>query len=161
VKNGFFKVSLGEYASSRGKEKIEVGDEWRNIELPTRSTQFAAGYDFHTPISLEFPRDNGIVVSLGVCASIPSDEVLLIMPRSGLGFKYGMRLANTVGVIDSDYFNADNEGHIKVKIVCDKPCSLKAGDRICQGIIVKYSTFEGETSVETKRVGGFGSTDKK
>lgn len=155
---GWKRVTLEEYAKSRGKSQFEIVEEWEGIELPKRATEGSAGYDFHTPIPLKFPEDNGKVISLGVRVKLPQNSVLLIMPRSGLGFKYNMRLANTIGVIDSDYFYSDNEGHIKVKLLCDKTCILEAGERICQGIITTYDTFADDKEVKTKRNGGFGST---
>ena len=149
------KVSFEEYA--KGKNSNEAAS-YNSIVLPYRATKGSAGYDIATPIALKFPEDSGKVVDLGIRIFLPIDEVLLVMPRSGLGFKYNMRLANTVGVIDSDYYNSDNEGHIKVKLLCDVPCEFNAGDRICQGIIVNYDTAE-EEEITKSRNGGFGSTN--
>jgi dUTP pyrophosphatase len=83
------------------------------------------------------------------------------MPRSGLGFKYGVRLANTIGNIDSDYWQSDNEGHIMLKIVAAKDFSIKKGDRIAQGVILPYFTVDDDEPLSNKRNGGFGSTDKR
>lgn len=79
------------------------------------------------------------------------------MPKSGLGFKYGMRLANTIGVIDSDYRQSDNDGHIKLKFTVDKDLHLDRNSKILQGIFVKFG-ITGDDKAEGIRNGGFGST---
>ena len=88
------------------------------------------------------------------------EYVLQVYPRSSLGFKYQLQLLNTVGIIDSDYFNADNEGHIIIGLVNrgNKTVEVKAGDRITQGIFVRYYLAEEEEN-NTERKGGFGSTN--
>ena len=87
--------------------------------------------------------------------------VLMLFPRSGLGFKHQVRLANTVGVIDADYFHADNEGHILVMLVNggDHKVTLHPGERFCQGIFLPYGLAE-EEEVTGERSGGFGSTGR-
>ena len=87
--------------------------------------------------------------------------VLMLYPRSGLGFKYKVRLNNTVGVVDADYYFSDNEGHIFIKITNegDKPVIVKTGDAFAQGIFMEYGITE-DDRVEESRNGGFGSTDK-
>ena len=90
--------------------------------------------------------------------------VLKLYPRSGLGFKYRLQLNNTVGIIDSDYFYSDNEGHIFAKITNDsnedKTVSLEAGEGFMQGIFIEYGiTFDDDAT--QIRNGGFGSTTKK
>lgn len=84
--------------------------------------------------------------------------LLALLPRSGLGFKNGFRLANTVGVIDSDYSNADNEGHIMAKALASKPLALHKGDRFLQGILIPYGLAGEEVMNFAARTGGFGST---
>lgn len=90
---------------------------YNSIELPTRSTYGSAGYDFKAPFGFNLLKGDSMVIPTGIRCFMPSDMVLLLMPRSGQGFKYRLREANTIGVIDSDYFNADNSGHIMVKLV--------------------------------------------
>ncbi len=87
--------------------------------------------------------------------------VLMIYPRSGLGFKYQICLANTIGVVDADYYFSNNEGHIFVKLVNrgDKSVHINLGDAFAQGIFVEYGITE-DDHVEATRNGGFGSTDK-
>ena len=92
---------------------------------------------------------------------IENGWVLGLYPRSGLGFKYRLQLNNTVGIIDSDYYNSDNEGHIFVKLSNegDKEIKILRGNAFCQGIFMQYGITE-DDKVETSRNGGFGSTDK-
>ena len=88
----------------------------------------------------------------------------MVVPRSGLGFKYYTRLANSTGIIDGDYYNnIDNEGHIFIKVQNEgtKILNLAKGDRIVQGIFTKYLITENEQNIQTKRTGGFGSTNKE
>ena len=87
--------------------------------------------------------------------------MLKVYPRSGLGFKYQLGLANTVGIIDSDYCNSDNEGHIQIKLVNrgDKTVELPQESAFAQGIISKYYACDNDTTTATRN-GGFGSTNK-
>jgi len=164
--NEFLKVSLQQY-----KEFYKVVDEWDvnaitrewgNIILPQRKTKFSAGYDFHMPFSFELQPHDTLVVATGIKCSLDNDKVLQIYPRSGLGFKYGVGLVNTVGIIDSDYINADNEGHIVIKIhnPSEEIVELNVGDAFAQGIITQYFTTRTDKSDTKKlRTGGFGSTN--
>ena len=97
----------------------------------------------------------------GIRCYIDEGYVLNIYPRSSLGFKYQMTLANTTGIIDSDYYNALNEGHIIVALVNrgEKDIVLNKGDRFVQGVFLQYFTAEEELVSET-RTGGFGSSNK-
>jgi len=152
---GFEKVSKNEF--------LKYFDEqvYANIKLPKRSTQNSAGYDFYLPFDLSIKPKERIIIPSGIKAYMQSDEVLLLMVRSSLGIKYGIRLLNQVGVIDSDYYNnLDNEGHILIAIenTSENELNLKAGDRIVQGIFLKYLTTTEEEKVETIRSGGIGST---
>ena len=103
------------------------------------------------------------LIPTGIRARMDSDWVLMIFPRSGLGFKYRLQLNNTVGVIDSDYYNSDNEGHIFIKITNDsnegKIVEVEAGGGFAQGIFLPYGITE-DDKVTSGRNGGFGSTDK-
>ena len=132
---------------------------YENIILPRRATAGSAGYDFIAPYDFVLESGEEIVIDTGIRAKIAEGWVLVILPRSGSGFKYGVRLANTAGVIDSDYFNADNEGHIKIKLVGgSKTYTVKAGDAFAQGIFLPYGITEDDECTE-ERHGGFGSTD--
>lgn len=89
-----------------------------------------------------------------------SDDVLFLIDRSSMGFKYNVRMCNQVGVIDADYYNSDNEGHIWIKIQNegDKDYSVKKGQAMIQGIFMKYLTVDDEEEIKTLRNGGIGST---
>ena len=135
------------------------------IKLPKRATAMSAGYDFYLPLPvLDISVNSYITIPTGIRCAMDEGWVLKAYPRSGHGFKYGVHLANTVGVIDGDYYNADNEGHIHIKLVNDsllkKNIELMQGDAFCQGIFVPYGTTVDDES-SAKRTGGFGSTDNK
>lgn len=167
----FEKVSLHEYCKARDPEALGgydaasrnavmdmLYDEWYNIKLPTRATSGSAGYDFYLPHGVHLdgiPR----IIRTGICCSIKPGWVLLLFPRSGLGYKYGARLSNATGVIDADYYhNPDNEGHISAKMyAADKAVDLAAGDRFMQGVFVPYGTVV-DDNASGVRLGGMGST---
>jgi dUTP pyrophosphatase len=163
----FEKVSFEQWKADCGvKGLAESGlREWYDaIKLPEQATAASAGCDFFMPFSLNFEGGSSFRIATGirwVCGEDERDRVLLVMPRSGLGFKYGIRLSNTVGVIDADYADSDNEGHIIISLenpsAVDVP--LEEGKPFAQGIVVKYEIPEGAGS-EDSRNGGFGSTDK-
>ena len=100
----------------------------------------------------------------GVRARMDEGWVLLMFPRSGLGFKYRLQLNNTVGVIDSDYYEAKNEGHIMLKLTNDsrdgRTLRIGAGDAVAQGVFVPYGITK-DDGADAQREGGFGSTDHK
>ena len=102
-----------------------------------------------------------MTIPTGIRCEMKPGWVLMVFPRSGLGFKHQVRLANTVGVIDSDYFHAANEGHIMVRIVNggDHALSIAKGERFCQGVFLPHGLAE-EDEVLADRKGGFGSTGK-
>ncbi len=133
-----------------------------DVILPTRATTGSAGYDFRSPVSFTLAPGEGITVNTGVRCRMDEGWVLLLFPRSGLGFKYRLRLDNTVGVIDSDYYHSSNEGHIMVKLCNrgEKTLTVSKGDAFCQGVFVPFGITEDDT-VTTLRDGGLGSTDKK
>lgn len=134
------------------------------IKLPKRATQMSAGYDIYSVTDFTLNPGQSIKLPTGIRVKLDSDKFLAIVPRSGLGFKYRTQLDNTIGVIDADYYNSSNEGHIWVKITNDSKngdvLEIKQGDAICQGIICQYFLTEDDDVTET-RDGGFGSTDKK
>lgn len=128
------------------------------IKLPKRGSKGSAGYDFTTPFGFFVRPGDSIVVPTGIRCKIDGSWMLSIYPRSGMGFKTHARLANTVGIIDSDYYYANNEGHIMVKLVAaDKPIDVNIGDRFCQGIFTEYGLTV-DDDCEEIRTGGFGST---
>lgn len=131
------------------------------IILPARSTSGSAGYDFKAPFGFKLEPGTTIKIPTGIRVKIDEGWWLGCLPRSGLGFKYQIRLANTLGVVDSDYYSSSNEGHIFLKVVNggDKIISVEAGDRFAQGIFVQYGITYSDSAAE-KRDGGFGSTGR-
>lgn len=153
----FMKVSKEQYAldvyGSADAEPLEYAD----IHMPSRATTGSAGYDFYLPQSLVI-ANKPVLIHTGIRVRLDKGWMLALFPRSGLGFKYGLRLLNTVGIVDSDYFNAKNEGHIAIKMVADTPVELSAGDRFAQGILLPYGIATNDHILMTGRDGGFGST---
>ena len=102
----------------------EIKEIYDNIKLPQRGTFGSAGYDFFIPFEIFLEKDEAAVIPTGIRCKIDDNYVLNIYPRSGLGFKNKMSLYNTVGIIDSDYYNSKNEGHIMIKVVHENPRGL-------------------------------------
>lgn len=156
----FGHVSEAQYLEMiAGTEAPMTVDE---IPLPRRATAGSAGYDFTAPATFIIPAGGSTLIPTGIRAEMDPEWVLMIFPRSSLGFKYGIRLCNTVGVIDSDYAHAKNEGHIMVKLFndSDREVTILKGDRFCQGVFLPYGTAEEEDTVLNDRSGGIGSTGK-
>lgn len=161
----FFKVSREQFLSACTElPPADFEKAYESIILPTRATVGSAGYDFRTPVDFTLKPGETIKIPTGIRARINDGWVLMLCPRSGLGFKYRLQLNNTVGIIDSDYFGSDNEGHIMAKITnCsneNKTLELKAGDAFMQGIFLPFGITE-DDDVTAERNGGFGSTSVK
>ncbi len=141
----------------------DIRDMYESIELPTRATKGSAGYDFHAPFAFSLPAGSTIKIPTGIRVQMEEDWVLKLYPRSGLGFKYRLQLNNTVGIIDSDYYYSDNEGHIMAKITNDsnegKTVDISAGMGFMQGIFLEYGITV-DDDAQGIRNGGFGSTTK-
>lgn len=135
---------------------------YQGIRLPRRATTGSAGYDFYLPMAVSLRPGECLTVPTGIRVDIEDGWVLQIYPRSGLGFKYRLQMNNTVGLIDSDYFYSDNEGHIFVRIINDSReheiLEMKAGQAFVQGIFVSFGITT-DDEVEAIRNGGIGSTD--
>lgn len=131
--------------------------------LPERATAGSAGYDFKSPLTFTLKPGETIKIPTGVRVKIRDGWFLACLPRSGLGFKYRVQLDNTMGIIDADYYNSDNEGHIFAKITNDskegKTLTVEAGDGFMQGIFLPYGITE-DDDAQGVRNGGFGSTGK-
>ncbi len=131
------------------------------VEIPVRATKGSAGYDIKTPVDIDLEPGESLTVETGLRCRIDEGWVLLIMPKSGLGFKYRLQLDNTVGVIDSDYYDADNQGHIMIRITNDsregKALHIPAGRAFAQGVFVPFGITVSDEA-EGERHGGFGST---
>ena len=132
------------------------------IKMPRRATRGSAGYDFFSPVEFSLKPGETIKIPTGIRVEMEENWVLKCYPRSGLGFKYRLQLNNTVGIIDSDYFYSDNEGHIFMKMVNmgNKFVCLKQGDAFCQGIFVEYGITVDDEVTEIRN-GGFGSTSER
>ena len=131
-------------------------------QLPKRGSKNSAGYDFFSPINEIIPAHGTAKIPTGVKAYMQPDEVLMIYPRSSIGFKTNIRLSNTTGVIDSDYYNnPDNEGHMWIKFYnpTDEDYHIFIGDKIAQGIFTKFLVTD-DDNADQDRTGGLGSTGK-
>lgn len=153
----FQKVSIEQFSKDLDISNIE--EIYNDISLPKRATKGSAGYDFVCPIDIEIKPNEMIKIPTGIRCYMEQGYVLNIYPRSSLGMKYQMYLTNTTGIIDSDYYNAANQGHIIISIVNkgDKILKINKGERFVQGIFLKYYTVI-EEEVLDERNGGFGST---
>ena len=165
----FEKVSYEQFEKDWLKNNPQDSQEqakeiYDQILLPQRATSGSAGYDFHAPASFTLEPGSVKLIPTGIRARIKDGWVLMLFPRSSLGFRYRMQLNNTAGIIDADYYHADNEGHIMVKIINDsrdgRTLSLKAGDGMVQGIFVPFGITE-DDQTEGIRTGGLGSTDSR
>lgn len=143
--------------------KEEAHSVYEKIRLPRRATSGSAGYDFFSPADFTLKPGEIIKIPTGIRVEMQQEWVLKCYPRSGLGFKYRLQLNNTVGIIDSDYFYSDNEGHIFVKLTNDtkdgKTVEIPADTGFMQGIFVEYGITV-DDDVSDVRNGGFGSTTK-
>lgn len=155
----FEKVSLGQFRGGySGTDAQEIYD---NIKLPCRATSGSAGYDFFAPFDIDLKPGETAKIPTGIRVKIADGWLLSLYPRSGLGFKFRLQLDNTVGIIDSDYYHSDNEGHIFAKITNDsrdsKALHIDAGTGFMQGIFTEYGITE-DDQADGIRNGGFGST---
>lgn len=161
----FQKVSFNQFLQDSEKTGFIDNDTnseiikiiWERIKLPKRATGGSAGYDFYLPYPFSLRTGGVVTIPTGIRADIQPGWVLTIVPRSSLGFKYGLKLVNTLGIIDSDFFYADNEGHIMVRITVDSNMCLQEGDRFVQGLFVPHGVTR-EDSTSGIRTGGIGST---
>ena len=133
----------------------------KDIHLPKRGTKYSAGYDFESLSDFAIKPGEIKLIPTGIKASMNDGEVLLLIVRSSMGFKYNVRLVNQVGVIDKDYYNNEkNEGHIFIKLSNegDKDYVVNKKDKIIQGLFVNYLTVDNEEIVENERTGSSSTT---
>ena len=157
-----FKKDIEKCFENWYKTEEDIREIYDKIELPTRGTKGSAGYDFKCPVGVVLHKDKPVTIPTGIKVKTDEGWVLNLYPRSGLGFKYGFKLLNTVGIIDSDYYYSDNEGHIMVKIChTDGEYMLKVnqGDKLIQGVFTEYGVTKND-DVNKVRNGGFGSTGR-
>ena len=155
----FLKVSRTRFESDWRAQFPSISADWEAVQLPRRATAGSAGYDFFAPADLKMEPGASLNVPTGIRARIDAGWVLMLFPRSGLGFKYRLMLNNTVGVVDSDYFGAQNEGHIFIKLfnAGDRTLAIDAGEAFAQGVFLPYGLTDDDCARDM-RIGGFGST---
>ena len=165
----FEKVSFEQFLEGWGDtlgitDRSKIQEIYDGIRLPRRATAGSAGYDFFAPADITLAPGETIKIPTGVRVWMEPEWVLKCYPRSGLGFKYRLQLNNTVGIIDSDYYNSDNEGHIFIKITNDskegKIVCVEAGTGFAQGIFLEYGITVDDDATAVRN-GGMGSTTGK
>lgn len=166
----FEKVSFEQFKEAWIKAGHYIDDEdlklvYKNIKVPQRSTPRSSGYDFFYPgtKTINLRAGSSVLIPTGIrCVFYEDGYDLSIYPRSGLGFKYRVHLDNTVGIIDNDYFESGNEGHIMIKLSCDPRENhivlISTGDRFAQGIIREFFLADDDSVLNEYRNGGLGST---
>ena len=145
----FFEVVKDEFRKNEGE-----------IKLPTRATEHSAGYDFYSPVDVVIQPNEMVMIWTDVKAHMYYDNALLIIPRSRMG-KQPIMISNTIGLIDSDYFsNESTDGNIGFRLLNlgNTPYEIKTGDRIGQGVFVKYGIVKNDNASGV-RTGGFGSSN--
>lgn len=164
----FFKVSERNFVDAMREAfpqytEEDIRDMYESLLLPKRATKGSAGYDFFAPFSFSLPPAATIKIPTGIRVKMDEDWVLKLYPRSGLGFKYRLQMNNTVGIIDSDYYASDNEGHIFIKMTNDsnegKTVEITQGTGFAQGIFLEYGITVDDDAADVRN-GGFGSTTK-
>lgn len=164
--NQFMKVSLDQFShdmyAAVGRQDLgvtpNIKEVYESIQLPRRGTARSAGYDFYMPFDIGIIPGIIYTIPTGIRCQMDDNLALFLFPRSGLGFRYGMRLRNSVGITDADYFWAENEGHIMACFTTDQEFQLHAGDRFMQGVFFPYYITEDDDPISAERHGGFGST---
>ena len=155
----FEKISFEQF-------KKDLSDDinlYNNIEIPKRSTMKSAGYDIKSMEDGVIKPGEAKSFKTGLKVTMNDDEVLYIYSRSSQGYKYNVSLANSVGVIDSDFYNnPSNEGHFQVRLINlgNEDYLVNIGDRIAQGVFMKYLVVDDEEEIKSERTGGLGSTNK-
>ena len=164
----FHKVTFEQFAKDwkdtfEQYSEEEICNIYDSLKLPKRATTGSAGYDFYAPVDVTMKPGEIVKIPTGIRVEMEEGWVLKCYPRSGLGFKFRLQLNNTVGIIDSDYFFSDNEGHIFAKLTNDtredKTIQIPAGTGFMQGIFVEYGITV-DDDADAVRNGGFGSTTK-
>ena len=152
----FEKVSESQY-----EKDTDAPGTYENVVLPKRATKGSAGYDIISPKSFTLNQGESTKIATGLRVKMDQDWVLIVLPKSGLGTKFRFQLDNTCGVIDSDYYYADNEGHIIISMTNDskseKTLEVIAGKAFAQAIFLPYGITL-DDDADGVRKGGFGST---
>ena len=156
----FEKISFEQFKKDIKDDK-NLYDEYLK---PSRGTKNSAGYDFKAILPFTLKPNEIKKIPTGMKVTMKDDEVLLVVVRSSMGFKYNIRMCNQVGVMDKDYYNnPNNEGHmwIALKNEGDKEYTVEKGEAFAQGMFIKYLTVDDEEEITKERTGGFGSTNKE
>ena len=164
----FEKVSFEQFKKDyidcfNEEDEVKIKEIYDLIKLPKRATKGSAGYDFYSPITFTLKPCEIIKIPTGIRVKIEDGWFLANFPRSSLGFKYRLQLNNTVGIIDADYYNANNEGHIMIKMTNasneNKTVEVNVLQGFAQGIFMPFGITIDDEANES-RTGGFGSTTK-
>ena len=156
----FEKISFEQF-------KKDICDDkklYEEYSLPKRGTKNAAGYDFYALYDYTLRPGDIMKIPTGVKVQMEDDDVLFLIDRSSMGFKWNVRMCNQVGVIDADYYNNNsNEGHMWIRLQNegDKDYIVKKGDAMIQGVFLKYLRVDNEEEINKDRIGGLGSTNKE
>ncbi len=156
----FEKISFEQFKKDCSDD-IEL---YNSYSLPKRSTKYSAGYDFFSLYDFVLKPNEIKKIPTGVKICMNKDEMLMLVVRSSMEFKYNVRMCNQIGIFESDYYNnSNNEGHawLKLQNEGDKDYIVKKGDAICQGIFTKFLTVDNEEKIINERKGGLGSTNKE
>jgi len=156
----FEKISFEQFK----KDVCDDENLYREYLLPRRSTKYSAGYDFFSLSDFVLRPGEIKKIPTGVKINMNTDEMMMLVVRSSMGFKYNIRLCNQIGIFESDYYNnTSNEGHAWIKLQNEgtEEYVVKKGDAICQGIFTKFLTVTNEEEILNERNGGLGSTNKE
>ena len=159
----FEKISFDEFSKVFAQEfesEAKLKESYNTFRLPLHMTETSAGHDFHTVVPFAIPPGVMKLIPTGVKCQLEPNQVLMLYPRSSTGIKKNLMLANTVGIIDSDYYNnPDNEGHIYLPLYNYGNEIVKGyvGDRFVQGIITRFEVAD-NSGTGSVREGGMGST---
>lgn len=154
-----FRTAFHTLTDEKGK-KYEIPVD---IKLPVRSDVRSAGYDFFLPKDIIVLPGHKTLIFSDVKAYMQPDEILQIHIRSSLGIKQGLILSNITGIIDSSYYsNPDNDGNIGLALLNTSGTAIKLreGERVAQGIFIKYLTADNDQPTSEERKGGIGSSGK-
>ena len=156
----FEKISFEQF-----KEDIEDNKKlYEEYLLPKRSTKYSAGYDFFSLYDFVLKPGEIKKIPTGIKINMNTDEMMMLVVRSSMGFKYNVRMCNQIGIFESDYYNnPTNEGHawLKLQNEGNEDFVVKKGDAICQGIFTKFLTVTNEEEIKNERIGGVGSTNER
>ena len=155
----FEKISFEQFK----KDIADDIDLYNNYILPKRATKYSAGYDFLAINDITIKPGEIVKIPTGYKAKFNNDEALLLMMRSGLGFKYNLRFTNQIGLIESDYYNNEsNEGHMWVSVQNEgkEEITIKKNTAYCQGVFIKFFITDDDNATNIRK-GGLGSTDRR